>query len=342
MSNIYPFKAITSINGIHNQLTSCSHSWTNNNPEIYENKIKYINYSLKENLYKYHTEGFYCCRISNNNFVIIGLIALINADSLNKTIFGHEKCIDIKKQIYLELFKKYNIQLSPIILMHEDNLQINASLNSLFTKNIPFLTTSDEEYKYEIWAINDLDHYEKLYSQVDTFLIADGHHRISSINALSHNNKFITAYLVSAAHIKSFDIYRKYSEVSEPFKRKLSLFLKNNFELTKIDNIDVLNLSKNFLCKIDDNIYAISNHNTKDIINVLEFLDKSINYKNNRLNFYNYPYNKVNNLLSGSKDVALVIPALKKINNIKTLPLYPPHSTLFYPKLPDGLILNLL
>lgn len=280
MSNIYPFKAITPINGIEfniqNQFVSCSQSKTNNNLEIYENKIKHINYLLEENLYKYNTESFYCCRISNNNFSIIGLIALINADLLNKTIFRHERCIDTKKEIYLELFKKYNTQLSPIILIHEDNLQINKSLNYLFTRNIPFLCTGDNEYKYEIWAVNDLSYYKKLYGQINTFLIADGHHRISSINALNRN-KLINTFLISAAHVKSFDIYREYNEVSALLKRKLILFLEDNFDLIQIDDIKSIKSSDKFLCKIDYNIFAVSNPNNEKIKTILEFLDKSIN-----------------------------------------------------------------
>jgi uncharacterized protein (DUF1015 family) len=43
-------------------------------------------------------------------------------------------------------------------------------------------------------------------------------------------------------------------------------------------------------------------------------------------------------MVNGSNDISMLIPAFKIMNEIDKLPLYPPHSTLFYPKLPDGLI----
>lgn len=343
MNNIYPFKAIMPMGGleynIQNKFIFCPHSKFNYSFESYDSKLEYINNLLKERyLHKHINESFYCCRISKDNFSVIGLIALINAGLVNKKIFQHERCISTKEGTYLEYFKKYKTQISPIILIHEDNFQIKRYLNKITSQKPPFFTIKDDEYKYEIWTINDILFYKELYNTINSFLIADGHHRLSSINLLGPN-KLITAFLTSVSYIKSANIYREYFKVDNLYKEKLLLFLKTNFNLIKIRDIKTLSFNE-FLFKINSNIYLIENSSSNDYPrrNILEFLDKYINYKNNKLNFYNYLYNKNNNLLLNNKDdVSVLIPAFK-INKIDKLSLYPPHSTLFYPKLPDGLI----
>ena len=342
MTNIYPFKAITPISGleygIHNKFIFHSDKKFDFSTHFYEKKLVYINDLLKQNLlHKHAHENFYCCKISNGYFSVIGLIALVNADLVNKTIFRHERCIDIKEETYLDYFKKYKTQISPIILVHKNNCRIDRSLDNIINKDLPFFAISDDEYKYEIWTVADLTFCKELYSSITSFLIADGHHRVSAINTFGQS-KFITAFLTSVSYIKSANIYREYLEVNNLSKKNLLLFLNNNFDLVKDNNINKLSLDK-FSFKIDCNIYEIKDSNDHIRRNILEFLDKSINYKNNKLNFLNYSYNKNSDLMvNGSNDISMLIPAFKIMNEIDKLPLYPPHSTLFYPKLPDGLI----
>ena len=344
MTNIQPFKAITPISGvddyeIKNQLVFCPNKKSNFRLEQYTEKLIYINELINQNLLQKNTsDNFYCCKISNKNIAVIGLIALVNTDLVNKIIFKHERCIHLKQDRYLNNFKNDKIQISPIMLVHEDNLDINRNLNNVANQHSPFFTIEDHEYKYEIWNISDISLYKNLYRSIGSFLVADGHHRLSSINTL-RKNKFITAFLTSVDHIKLANIYRKYSEVSHLSKKKLFFFLNKNFNLTKVAHVKKEYLFNNkFLFKIDDDFFEISYDNNDSIKrDILEFLDKSINYSNNRINFCNHPFTRHDNLfLYAKSDVSLIIPAHNI--QIKQIPLYPPHSTFFYPKLPEGLI----
>ena len=155
MTNIYPFKAITPITGleykIHNKFIFYPDKKFDFGAEFYEKKLVYINDLLKQNLlHKHALENFYCCKISNRYFSVTGLIALVNTDLVNKTIFRHERCIDIKEETYLDNFKKYKTQISPIILVHEDNCQIDRGLNDIINQDIPLFAIDDDEYKYKI------------------------------------------------------------------------------------------------------------------------------------------------------------------------------------------------
>ncbi len=346
MIDIHPFRAITPINGfkqeIRNKIIYEANQKFDSNDEFYENKFVYLNKLLEKKLLHEHSvKSFYCCKISNKDFSIVGLVGLINSDLVNKFIFRHERCINIKEKYYKKSFKKHKTQTSPIILIHEDNYEINEKLNKLVLDNIPFLKINDDENnKYEIWPIYDFFIYKNLYKNINTCLIADGHHRLSSISSFG-KGKLISAFFTSIKYIKSSNIYREYLDLSDISISKLFTFLNSNFNLIKISNLDNIYKSNEFFFRLDSFIYKIKNFNSNNDISrdILEFLDININYNNGKLNFYNYPFDSNNKLLTNKESrVGILIPAYKIQNKIEKIPLYPPHSTLFYPKLPEGLI----
>lgn len=341
MSEIHPFRAITPIiYGMEYKIHDHFLHVQNNcdvNTKCYEQKIIYINNLLKQNLLHLHSsENFYCCRISSSTFSVVGLIALVEVDAIDKTIFRHERCVNLKKDRYLDYFKKYKTQITPIILMHEANEQINVTLNKIVTQKNALFSVKDYEYQYDLWKVDNTSYYKKLYNPIRQFLVADGHHRLSSVRTLSTNG-FVTALMISSNNIKSSNIQREYLDVSSSSKKMLLSFLDTNFGIQKITNND---LHDKICLRIEGNIYQIINSDDAFARQeILEFFDNHINYKNQKLNFYNSLYNDQNKgLFTNDTDISMFIPAFQITNEIKNSPIYPPHSTLFYPKLPEGLV----
>lgn len=343
MSAIHPFKAITPIIGLEYKIHDHFLHIRSNcdlDTKCYEQKIIYINSILEQNLlYAHNNEKFYCCRISNNTFSMVGLVALVEVDAVDKTIFRHERCINLKRNHYLDYFKKYKTQITPVILMHEKIEQIQISLNNIVNQQNPFFSVKDHEYQYDLWKVDEISYYQKLYNSIGQFLVADGHHRLSLLRELSVNG-LITAFLISTCSIKSSNIYRKYLEVSSASKKTLLSFLDSNFGIQKINNKNDIDQFKTLFFKIDNSIYQIINSDDTFIRQrILEFLDATINYKNNKLNFCNFLYNPdESSFMSSTARVSMLMPALQITGDIKNTPIYPPHSTLFHPKLPEGLI----
>lgn len=351
MINIYPFKALTPLREmrpiIHNNFVLYNNDNISLKKDSHEDKLIYINKLLENKLlYQHKNESFYCCRISNKFYSVMGLIALVNINSVGKDIFKHEKCIISKEKIYATLLKKYNIQISPVILVHEYSTKIDQHIENLINNYTPFITVEDSTNKYELWATEDCTRYKELYSTIDCCLIADGHHRISAIsNFLEIDNTFVTAFFTSVNYIKTLTIYREYKTVDVPTQERLKLFLTNNFILTKISNATHIIDHNKFLFKIGGNSYEIENNNSNNIKCdnnlrrfILEFLDQSINYDNENINFYNFPFYSNQEFIKSMAEVSMLIPAFKINNNYYIAPLYPPHSTMFYPKLPEGLV----
>lgn len=344
MINIYPFKSIMPSKEqnpiIHDSFVSYSDKKIDFKNDAYEQKLIYVNDLLKKNLlYRHQKESFYCCKISNEFYSVIGVVALINASSLGKNIFKHERCIILKEKIYADLFKKHNTQISPIILIHEDNAPINRNIENLVNSHVPFITIKDNATKYEIWTIESINKYKELYSTIDYCFIADGHHRMAAANLLNIDDNLVTAFLTSVCYIKTSAIRREYKVVDGLSKEHLRLFLRENFNLIKINN-NISTCIKNFFFKIDHNLYEVKNLNNKDNLrrDILEFLDQSINYNNGMVNFYNYPFRNNKEFIDSTNDLSLLIPALNIRSKIGYSDLYPPHSTMFYPKIPEGLI----
>jgi uncharacterized protein (DUF1015 family) len=339
MIEIYPFNAITPSSASSFYKTAfdiaLSKKSIRDGFKACEEKVKYIINDLKMDfLFKKHNESFYCCRVSSESFSCIGLITLLQSSLIDKKIFRHERCIERKQEDYMDLFRKYNFQISPVTLIHEYNFRIKRNLTNVVTNEKPFLERSQNEYKYEFWYVKDVEFYQKLYRRIGALLIADGHHRISSLNALDPN-KLAVVFLVSNQDVLSENIYREYDNMDPIFRKKLTALLNENLNLIPQALGEGSGFFNKFLCKIAGDIFSIDNEK-KDI---LEFFSSFINHKNVKLSFYNYPCNDINKLSSTKKEVVLLIPALKIPDKIGKLPfLYPPHSTLLYPKIPDGLI----
>lgn len=340
MISIYPFKAampkadkLDFVNKLFSGVTL-----HNNNLISCGNKIQYIESQLDVNLFKDKISSFYCCRIkcTGENFAVNGLVGLIDIRLLNQEIFMHEKCIKEKQDQYKMLFSKHKLQTAPVILMHEHNNEVSNSLNLIQESMIPFLKIDNGSYKYELWRVNNHKHFQTLYAKMDSLLIADGHHRIAAMRSL--NDYQIVAFLVSKNQIKSSDILRIYNKVNNDDIKKLLYFLDKTNILEKADSVRDDSLSTDFLCKLENFVYQTSRDNKKNIRDVLEYLDELINYKDKNLNFVNYPYNKSTQPLFHKNKIGLVIPSYEMVNKIQTDYAYPPHSTLFYPKLPEGLI----
>jgi uncharacterized protein (DUF1015 family) len=343
MYNIYPFRAI--VPGakspyeyeIKNNFLHLKQDIVNNNFKR-DCGIKHILSMVQKNyLVQQKRKGFYCCNITAPGISTTGLLALIKVNNIGKIIFEHERCVDYKRDQYIQYFKKHKLQTSPIILIHKDMEQINLVLNNIISKQESFFSITDQEYKYDLWELEDILEYQKLYNNVVKFLIADGHHRIASLSKIDIN-AYVLVFLVPESNIKSANILREYFNTSDEIKTRLLSSLNKNFSIKKLNCMETINISDKIYIKIDDTIYIVEESEIfLSKLQVLELLNNEINYFNRKLNFYNMDYkSSKDKLINNNKQIVAFIPAYVLKDDINFI--YPPHSTLFYPKLPEGFV----
>ena len=347
MYNIYPFRAI--VPGAKSPYEyEIKNNFLHLKQDIVKNNFKrdcgikhILNMMQKNYLVQQKRKGFYCCNITAPGISTTGLLALIKVSNIGKIIFEHERCVDYKRDQYIQYFKKHKLQTSPIILIHKDMEQINLVLNNITSKQESFFSITDQEYKYDLWELEDTLEYQKLYNKILKFLIADGHHRIASLSKIDIN-AYVLVFLVPESNIKSVNILREYVNTTDEMKSRLLFSLSKDFSINRLSCVEKINISDKIYIKIDDSIYIVEGSEMFLLrLQVLELFNNEINYFNRKLNFYNMDYkSSKDKLINNSKEVAVFIPGYVLKDNINFISA--PHSTLFYPKLPEGLVSFLL
>ncbi|NAW50928.1 DUF1015 family protein [Elizabethkingia argentiflava] len=172
-----------------------------------------------------HSSFYLYEQIMPDKTVYRGLLGLASIEDFrNGKIKGHESTLVQRKQKFAHYLEKVKVQAEPVLLTYPANSKIEVLMN-LEEKNIPVSNFIDEKgIRHKLWRIDNrlkLQQYKEVIEQIDSFYIADGHHRMSSaaLNAESHLNKnkkytgqegfnFVYSYIVSNQSIKIHDYNR--------------------------------------------------------------------------------------------------------------------------------------
>ncbi|MBS1549114.1 MAG: DUF1015 domain-containing protein [Bacteroidetes bacterium] len=157
--------------------------------------------------------------------VFRGLLGLSSVEDFwAGKIKKHESTIPQKKEKLAHYLEKVNLQAEPVLLTYPSNSKIELFMN-LEEKNVPVINVTDSRgIRHKIWRIDNrlkIQQMKEVLDSVDSFYIADGHHRIGStaINAnhLKEKNKkhngnegynFVFSFIVSNQSIKIHDYNR--------------------------------------------------------------------------------------------------------------------------------------
>ncbi len=181
-------------------------------------------------------------QILPNKTVYRGLLGLVSVDDFfDGKIKKHEATIPQRKEKLAYYLEKVNLQAEPVLLTYNSNSKIELLMNHE-EKNVPIINyTADNGTRHKIWKIDNrlkMQQFKEVLDQVESFYIADGHHRIGStaLNAKNHKEKskkttgnepynFVFSYLVSKDSIKIHDYNRLLKDLngmtSAEFLKKL-------------------------------------------------------------------------------------------------------------------------
>ena len=140
---------------------------------------------LSEGTLKQDNLGYYLYRQQlSDGRVFRGLLGLVSVDEFNQgKIKKHEETLAHRKEKLAKYLEGVNLQAEPVLLTYP----AQADLEHLMDKeeeNTPTLDFSDSRNAhYKIWEINGqekIQQYMDLCSQIESFYIADGHHRMGA------------------------------------------------------------------------------------------------------------------------------------------------------------------
>lgn len=181
-------------------------------------------------------------QILPNKTVYRGLLGLVSVeDFINGKIKKHESTLTERKQQLAKYLDRVNIQAEPVLLTYNSNPKVELIMNNE-EKTVPVMNyTSPNGIRHKLWRIDNrlkIQQLKEALDPIESFYIADGHHRMGStaLLAQSRNEKakktfgsephnFVLSYIVSKDSIKIHDYNRLIKDLNglteEEFLKKL-------------------------------------------------------------------------------------------------------------------------
>ena len=339
-----------------------------NNKKI--NKIEKFNLINKEYkrfikekiLKKEAQDAFYIYELNHEGRKYKGIIGATSTEEYyNGIIKRHEKTIEKRESLFTKYLSIINFNADPVLLSYKSNEVIDNLIDQLTSSRSEYEFTTSDKATHKLWVIKNSEKISKIsneFKKIDSFYIADGHHRTASSYRLSKEKgpKFFMSFLINEDHINIYSFNRILIKTTNFNNRELIIKLKEKFEIKNLDKLsfqskkenEILlyykkksyslipkkgSYSKNILSTLSYSI--LSNNIIKPIFNLDDNSEK-IKYFNGKKNIEH-----IIKIIDETKNsVAFILKPIKikKIREIadKNLTL-PPKSTYINPKLRSGI-----
>ena len=339
-----------------------------NDENKYTRSSKFLDEWLsKKVLVKDHEESLFILEeiFENNNKHISRSSLICNVkveDYEKKVVLPHEKTREKQKKDRFELMKNTKAVFSPIMSMIEDKnkkfmkfMQDEKLADPYISGEIPFM------HKFNLWKIKDKDKISYATSLVknEKIFIADGHHRYeTSLNYKEFDSKVDKRIMnIFSSHDNGLLLFG-YSRAIKNLNKKnlddLIQELSNKFFLKEISwNESLINWNQStqeiILMEYNDKIFTLDKGaETISTYEKLHSVFDDLLGKENVINHIEYIHDNVSlkkKIKNNEIQLSFSMNALSKeyfLNCVSDGKLLPPKSTLFYPKLPTGLVIQYL
>ena len=301
----------------------------------------------------------------NNNKHISrsSLICNVKVEDYEKRIvLPHEKTRERQKKDRFELMKNTKAVFSPIMSMIEDKnkkfmqfIHDEKTAEPYISGDIPFM------HKFNLWKIKDKDKISYATSLVydEKIFIADGHHRYeTSLNYKQFDSKVDKRIMnIFSSHDKGLLLFG-YSRAIKNLNKKnlynLIQELSNKFSVKEINwDESLINWNQSteeiILMEYKDKIFTLDKGvETISTYEKIHSVFDDLLGKENVINHIEYIHDNASlkkKIKNNEIQLSFSMNALSKeyfLNCVSEGKLLPPKSTLFYPKLPTGLVIQYL
>ena len=339
-----------------------------NDENKYTRSSKFLNDWLsKRILVKDNSESFFILEeiFENNNKHISRSSLICNVkveDYKKKIVLPHEKTREKQKKDRFELMKNTKAVFSPIMSMIEDKdrqfmqfVNDEKTAEPYISGEIPFM------HKFNLWKIQDKDRISYATSLVENekIFIADGHHRYeTSLNYKQFDSKVDKRIMnIFSSHDKGLLLFG-YSRAIKNLNKKnledLIQELSNKFSVKEITwDESLINWNQSteeiILMEYKDKVFTLDKGvETISTYEKLHSVFDDLLGKENVINHIEYIHDNVSlkkKIKNDEIQLSFSMNALSKeyfLDCVSEGKLLPPKSTLFYPKLPTGLVIQYL
>ena len=339
-----------------------------NDENKYTRSSKFLNDWLSKGiLVKDNSESFFILEeiFENNNKNISRSSLICNVkveDYKKKIVLPHEKTREKQKKDRFELMKNTKAVFSPIMSMIEDKdrnfmqfVDDEKTAEPYISGEIPFM------HKFNLWKIQDKDRISYVTSLIENekIFIADGHHRYeTSLNYKQFDSKVDKRIMnIFSSHDKGLLLFG-YSRAIKNLNKKnlegLVQELSNKFSVKEITwDESLINWNQSteeiILMEYKDKVFTLDKGvETISTYEKLHSVFDDLLGKENVINHIDYIHDNVSlkkKIKNDEIQLSFSMNALSKeyfLDCVSEGKLLPPKSTLFYPKLPTGLVIQYL
>jgi len=136
---------------------------------------------------------FYLYRLTMNKHVQDGIVACVPAADYERgMIKKHELTRSDKLTDRIRHFDAVNAQTGPVFITYRARQSINRRVDDIVSQPPEYHFTADDGVVHTVWTIDDDATIEELrteFAAVDSFYIADGHHRTASAAAVAKKRR---------------------------------------------------------------------------------------------------------------------------------------------------------
>ena len=339
-----------------------------NDENKYTRSSKFLNDWLsKRILVKDNSESFFILEeiFENNNKHISRSSLICNVkveDYKKKIVLPHEKTREKQKKDRFELMKNTKAVFSPIMSMIEDKdrnfmqfVDDEKTAEPYISGEIPFM------HKFNLWKIQDKDRISYATSLVENekIFIADGHHRYeTSLNYKQFDTKVDKRIMnIFSSHDKGLLLFGYSRAIKNLNKKNLEDLIKELSKKFSVKEItwdeSLINWNQSteeiILMEYKDKVFTLDKGvETISTYEKLHSVFDDLLGKENVINHVEYIHDNVSlkkKIKNDEIQLSFSMNALSKeyfLDCVSEGKLLPPKSTLFYPKLPTGLVIQYL
>lgn len=165
--------------------------------------------------------GFYVYEQAHEaGFAIRGLIAATsNQDYLDGRIKRHEQTLAAREKMFKEYLEVTGFNAEPVLLAYPDSPTVEDVMDRVIGHSPMYDFSTTDQVRHRLWRLDDpefIQNVQQVFSTMDSFYIADGHHRTASSALLTsqddiqdeveRSRDFCMSFLVPASqiHIEPF------------------------------------------------------------------------------------------------------------------------------------------
>ena len=227
-----------------------------NDINVYEKARDNLYKMINENVFVQDKEdSFYIYQQTWNGRTQTGLVGTASIDDyLNNHIKKHESTRSDKELDRINHVDYTNANTGPIFLTYRKSDKINLIINTWMQKGKALYDVQyDDGVSHKIWCINDNSTINKLihlFSEIESFYIADGHHRAASAVEVGKKRRienpnydgseefnFFLSVLFPDEDLYIMDYNRVIRDLNEFSTAEFLELLKENFEVEEYNEI---------------------------------------------------------------------------------------------------------